>query len=167
MNSEKVHINPNLVIGAAGVGLAAFLIYKATSNVKGLLTPAPSAGDVALQSQKSLKAWDPNYWQSFGNPPAGGKLLYWSQVITIADALNSDLGSFYIPWLFSTAKPEKVVSDVQQLKNQAQFSQLVWYFNKTYGDLFTKMYKQLLGGASGTPAATLQRIIDYVSKLPA
>lgn len=159
-----VNINLLLVVaGAAGVG---YLIYRSTKNVKGLLTNPFQ--DQAIESQKSNPAWDPNYWQSYGNPPGvGNKLLYWSQIIPIAQALNNDLGSFYIPWLFSTANPEKVVSDVQQIKNKAQFSQLVWYFSHNLNqDLFTKLYKQLLGGASGTPAATLSRVLDYVNSLP-
>lgn len=163
---ERQHINVNLVLVLAGTAGVAYLIYKSTQNVKGLLSNPLQ--DQAIESTKSNPAWDPNYWQQFGNPPGtGNKLLYWSQIIPIAQALYNDLGNFYIPWLFSTANPSAVVADVQQIKNKPQFSQLVWYFSKNFNeDLFTKMYKQLLGGASGTPAATLSRVLDYVNSLP-
>lgn len=168
MRTMENRLNPNTLVVAGIVIGGGVLALKLVGNVKDIFSGS-SSSDQAVKSIQSNSAWDPNYWQQFGNPPGNppGKLLYWSQVVPVVEALYEDLGNFYIPWIFSTASPSKVVADVQNAKNKAQFSQFVWYFNKHYGeDLFSKMYRQLLGGASGTPNATLTAIVNYVNKLP-
>lgn len=161
----KGDVNTNLLIGAAIVG-GVYLIYKSvtgdiSSIFSGVKSIIPGQSQAAQDNQKSYgsnPAWNPDYWKQYGNPPGGGKLLYWNQIIPVMQAFVDNLG-FWVCHLLPVDEAQ-VMGALRIIKNKAQFSQLVDLYLQNYKkDLFQELN-------SCWSAKTLNTVVQYVNSLP-
>lgn len=175
---QQSRVNTNLILAVAVVGGAVLLVQTVKGGIKSIFVPksadnpvtgSTAASNQAAQSYSGNPAWNQDYWRQFGNPPGVpvGKLKYWSEIIPIAQGVNSQF-SWYIPILdVSSVDFPKLMSLISKINNKAQFSQLVWYYNNNYGrDLYSDVYKYLLGNMVGGSNPYLSQFINYVDKLP-
>lgn len=169
----KQQVNKNFLI-VGGIVVAGIVLIKTLGNklvsTAQTLNPLNNPSSDSLSKSVSLNvAWNPSYWQQFGNPPGNppGKLLYWAQVIPAVETLKRNF-SWYIPVLdISSANASEVMAAIQTAKNKAQFSQIVYQYQRAYGrSLQEDINKYLLGNMVIGNSPVLQRVVDYVDNLP-